>query len=312
MLIRPDISRYSVPARFAVFIGIMILCLILFSFIGLLLSIPIFQITLAKALSGEAFIPCVQNAGILKYLQLVNQLGLFVVPPLLFACFSGKTNSDFLCIRRKPSFYLILLSGLILIAGLPIIDRLLQWNELMKLPAFAKGIEQWMKDSERNAASVTELFLKTGGLKGLAANLFIMAAVPAIGEEFVFRGVLLGMLNEWTGRKIPAVIISAFVFSAIHLQFYGFLPRFVLGVYLGFLFVRSGSIWVPVFAHFVNNAITVIVAYLYFNGIMHTDYEKFGSTDSWLILAVSLMVSAILIFFFMKLPLKKEKNLPLV
>ena len=306
MLIRPDISRYNVPSRIAIFIGIMILSMILFSFLGLLLSIPLFQISLTKALSGEAFIPCVQNAGILKYLQLVNQIGLFIVPPLLFSYFSGKANPDFLCIRRKSPFILIILSGVILIAGMPLIDRLLQWNELMKLPAFLKGIEQWMKDTEQNAAIVTGLFLKTGDVKGLVANLFIMAVVPAIGEEFVFRGVLLRMLNEWTGKKVPAVIISAIIFSAIHLQFYGFLPRFVLGAYLGFLFVRSGSIWVPVFAHFVNNTITVAVAYLYFNGFIQIDYEKFGSTDSWFILTGSLIITSGFIYLFVKLAGKKD------
>ena len=306
MLLLPDLSKQSVPVRFVVFIAIMVVAMIVFSVIGLMLSIPIFHITMAQALSGEAFIPNVQNVGILKYLQLVNQLGLFVVPPLIFAWFSGKEDRDFLQIRKNPGIGLLLLSGLILIAGLPLIDRLLQWNELMKLPVFLKGVEKWMIDSEKNATVITELFLKTNDLKGLMANLFVMAVVPAIGEEFVFRGVLLKLFREWTGKKYIAILLSAAIFSAIHLQFLGFVPRFVLGIYLGYLFASSGSIWTSVFAHFVNNALTVIAAYLFYNGFIKTDYEKFGSTDSWLLLLLSLAIVSGMMFLFNRLAAKRQ------
>ena len=298
MMIKPEISRYSVPARIAILIVIMVISMILFTFLGMVSGIFIFHLSPADLVSGQTLIPSAKNADILKYFQLVDQIGLFVIPALLFAYFSRPVKADFLQIKIGVPVLSLVLAGLILFAGLPLIDKLLQWNEAMKLPAVLKGIEDWMKASESSAGLITDLFLKTGSWQGLAANLLIMAIIPAIGEEFIFRGVLLNLLSEWTKKKYLGILLSAAVFSAIHMQFYGFLPRFVLGIYLGYLFVRSGSIWVPVFAHFVNNAITVIVAFLFFKGSVSINYEKFGSTDNWIIFTASLILTSGLILVF--------------
>lgn len=308
MLIKPDISRYSVPAQLAILAMIMVVCLFLFSFAGIVSGFFIFNISLKDLYAGEALVATAANAPLLKYYQLANQIGLFIAPALLFAFYSRSGRKDLLRIRAGAPVFSFLLAGIIIFTGLPLIGQLLEWNELLKLPPALKSIEHWMRNSENNASLITDLFLQTGSWQGLAANLLIMAIVPALGEEFIFRGILQPLLREWTKSKYAAVIISAFVFSAVHLQFYGFLPRFALGLYLGYLFFKCGSIWVPVFVHFMNNAISVIVAFFFFRGLIGTDYEAFGSTDKPVVLVMSIIITAMLIYLFSVLPMKKKQE----
>jgi hypothetical protein len=107
--------------------------------------------------------------------------------------------------------------------------------------------------------------------------------------------VLVRVFAEWTGNVHLGVIIPAILFSALHLQFYGFLPRMVLGIVLGYLFVRSGSLMVPVVVHFVNNGLAVIIAFLSNRGAISMDIESFGATDNVILILASLLIS----FFIM-------------
>jgi len=127
-------------------------------------------------------------------------------------------------------------------------------------------------------------------------NLFMIAMLPALGEEFLFRGVLLRLFREWTHSTHLAVFISALLFSALHLQFYGFLPRLILGLMLGYVFVWSGSVWVPVIVHFFNNGLAVVAAWLYERGSITTDVESLGSADQpFLIVASGLMATTLML-----------------
>jgi len=113
----------------------------------------------------------------------------------------------------------------------------------------------------------------------------MIAILPAIAEEILFRGVIAKYLNEWTRNLHWAVFISAFIFAAIHLQFYGFLPRLLLGMALGYLYFWSGSLWLPIAAHFTNNFLSVVIEFLYRKQIIHTNAEDFGTNSTvWLTL----------------------------
>ena len=176
-------------------------------------------------------------------------------------------------------------------AALPLINEMVSVNEMMKLPEFLKGMEDWMKSAEEEAAKLTEVFMKMPTLSAFLFNLLMIALLPAIGEELLFRGRLQRLLKEWLKNIHVAIFISAFLFSALHMQFYGFLPRMFLGVLFGYLFYWSGSLWVPVCAHFINNGAAVIVAYLGQRGILGGDYENFGTTDSAILILLSIFVT---------------------
>lgn len=162
----------------------------------------------------------------------------------------------------------------------------------MTFPHALAGIGEWMKAKETQADQLTEIFLQVKSPGGLALNLLVIALVPAVGEELLFRGLLQRLLGEWTRNIHAGVILTAFIFSAIHLQFFGFLPRFLLGLMLGYLLEITQSLWAPVFAHFVNNATLVILFYLHYNGFITMKMENFGSSDNYFVIFFSLLLTA--------------------
>jgi membrane protease YdiL (CAAX protease family) len=95
----------------------------------------------------------------------------------------------------------------------------------------------------------------------MTINLIMIAVLPALGEEFIFRGVFQKIFCRLFGSGHIAIWITAFIFSFVHLQFFGFLPRFILGLLFGYLFYWSRTLWLPVIAHFVNNAVPTFIAY---------------------------------------------------
>jgi membrane protease YdiL (CAAX protease family) len=231
----------------------------------------------------------------LEFLQLFNALGLFVLPPFIYAYLASNNIGKTLGVYNRPKLLQLLLAGLSMFIALPLINWLAEINSSMHLPKIFSGMEAWMKQSEESAAKITSLFLKVDSISGLIYNLLLIAFLPAFGEELLFRGTLQPLLKEQTGNKVAGIVLAAVIFSALHMQFYGFLPRMMMGVYFGFLFVWTQSLWVPVFAHLVNNGTAVIVSYLYGNT---SDLETAGSTEGGLIYLVGSIIGLVAIIFW--------------
>jgi membrane protease YdiL (CAAX protease family) len=136
-----------------------------------------------------------------------------------------------------------------------------------------------MKQMEEDAKLLTEALLKMDNIRDLLFNLFLIAIIPAIGEEMFFRGVIQKKLKNILRNPHIAILITSFIFSAIHMQFFGFLPRFFLGIILGYLFYYSGSLWMPIIAHFINNALAVLLMYLPFSEKINTDISQLENTE---------------------------------
>ena len=143
------------------------------------------------------------------------------------------------------------------VAALPMISLLTEWNKGMELPSFLASMEEMMRQMEESAKEVTDQFLNTSSVGMMFVNLFVIALLPAVGEEMMFRGWLQRVLGKSVNYH-TAIWVSAFVFSAIHFQFYGFIPRMLIGAALGYLYCYTGSLWAPIIAHFTNNAAAVI------------------------------------------------------
>jgi membrane protease YdiL (CAAX protease family) len=137
-----------------------------------------------------------------------------------------------------------------------------QFNAGMMLPDWLTGVEQWMREKEDHADNLLKLIMSPVTFSGMLMNIIIIAAIPAISEELIFRGVFQRIFQNLFRSGHFAVWFVSFMFSAIHLQFYGFLPRLILGVIFGYLFLWSRNLWLPVIAHFINNAIPTAGAYL--------------------------------------------------
>lgn len=227
----------------------------------------------------------------LKLIQMITSIGIFILPPLVAAYFISANPSEYLKINKASPANSYFLAILIMVVSLPLINLAIELNEKMNLPEMLKSVEDWMRGTESKAAELTEAFLHTKSLNGLLVNIFMIALLPAIGEELFFRGYLQRIFGEWMKNVHVAIFITAIIFSTFHMQFFGFLPRAILGIMLGYLFYWSGSLWLSVVAHFFNNAAAVIVAYLHFNGHIPFDGNEIGAGDDFLL---PLLLSVIL------------------
>jgi membrane protease YdiL (CAAX protease family) len=279
---------------------LMIVCFSTVFLLGLLLAGPLFGIGLSEIISSLSDPSDEKTLQMLKYFQVIQSFGLFIIPPMLAGYFFERSSVRYVCLDRAPRWTVFLVTFILMYASLPFINWMVTVNEAMKLPDFLKGMEEWMKATEEEAAKLTEAFLKMPSPGSFLFNMVMIAMLPAIGEELLFRGLLQRLLREWLGNIHVAVFISAFLFSALHMQFFGFLPRMVLGIMFGYLFVWTGSLWVPVFAHFVNNGSAVVFSYLGQRGMLSGNYEEFGATDNTLLIAGSGVAIAALLYFIFR------------
>lgn len=243
----------------------------IFSIISIFLAPFIFGLELSDAQvifsnpSNPAY------SGALKFIQLFNSLGLFVIPPFLFLLYYKQEPLKYLQLKNGVNGRTIFFLLLIYMISIPGMEWLIKFNGQLSLPESLQGLETWMRDAEERAKELTTVFLSMDGIGDLIINLLIIAIIPAIGEELIFRGVLQKQIQKWSNNGHLAVWIAAFVFSAIHLQFYGFLPRLLLGALFGYYYLWSNNLWVPIIAHFINNATAVVISYS--TGTTNTDVE---------------------------------------
>ncbi|HYK76956.1 MAG TPA: CPBP family intramembrane glutamic endopeptidase [Daejeonella sp.] len=232
---------------------------IVFTFLGALLGALIYGTSdLFEFLAGNYK----ANIALTKLLQIASSTGMFVVPALVFARLENKNWRDYLQLNRVSGI-LLLFTVLLMFGSTPLLELSVELNKGMKLPSFLQNLEIWMQNKEAQMADLTRQLLIMKSLPVLLVNLLMLAVLPAFGEEFIFRGCLQRIFTRLTHNYHLAVWISAIIFSAIHVQFYGFFPRMLLGALFGYLLVWSKSLWLPILAHFVNNATAVITAYVY-------------------------------------------------
>lgn len=174
---------------------------------------------------------------------------------------------------------------------------IIEWNQNLHLPETLAPLEQWIRSKEKGLEGITK-YLTTFKTTGqLLVAILVIAIIPGIGEEVLFRGILQRNLSYWTGNVHLGVWLAAALFSAIHVQFLGFFPRMLLGALFGYLYVWSGNLWVPILAHFVNNGFTVLMVYLYQQKMTAMNIESTESV-SWSGVLISLIVTAGLLYYF--------------
>ena len=263
-----------------------------------LLSIP--------AMGSIALFPQPVTTEALKWVQLIQTAALFLLPPFLMAFLWTKQPLEWLKLKSETRGYGLWAIFLMLMA-LPAINLVGYFNQQMSLPAFLEPLEQWMKTSEANAAHLTEQFLSVTTFDGLIINILLMALLPAVAEELTFRGVLQRLIQTQTNESINregkrvhlAIWCSAILFSAIHMQFYGFLPRMLMGALFGYALVWTGSLWIPILMHFTNNAMAVILYFLAIrSGWDMNKVDTIGTNDTLWLGVVSLVLTIIGIYAF--------------
>ena len=231
----------------------------------------------------------------LLFMQGVQTIVLFGITALVGVWLTERENPfNQMSLNRRLSFNQVLISFFFAVAALPLIAMLAEWNKGMEFPSFLASVEEMMRQMEESAKVLTERFLNTSSVGMMFINLFVMAFLPAMCEEMLFRGWLQRILVARVNYHV-AIWVVAFVFSAIHFQFYGFVPRMLIGAALGYLFCYTGSLWAPIIAHFTNNAMAVITAFLSYNGYTSIDFDLIGTGDTWYLSVASVAVCLALI-----------------
>jgi membrane protease YdiL (CAAX protease family) len=235
------------------------------------------------------------DVGLLKLSQLILSISVIVLPPIVLAYLISTTPFNFLYLyKRTANWGDIIFVILFMIIIIPFINLLGDINHRLVLPKVFSGLEMWMKTSEDQATIITQKFLNVRNIPGLFFNIILIAIIPAIGEELYFRGAIQRVIQQWKGIKV-SIWITAIIFSTIHFQFYGFLPRMLMGAFFGYLLFWSKNLWLPIIAHFTNNVIAVIFYYFKFNGVKLPDIDSIGTGNTiW----IGLVSGAIGVFGF--------------
>mgnify|MGYP001024600752 FL=1 len=211
----------------------------------------------------------------------------FVLPAAVVAVLSSRLPAGFLKIRHAPCGIGTVIAVCTLICSIPLINSIVMWNESITLP---ESIHQYFAAMEHNAGHATAMMLGGDSVADLIIGILIVGIMAGISEELFFRGAMQGLFMSRPMNPHAAIWITAIIFSAFHMQFFGFVPRLLLGAFFGYTVYWTGSLWTAIIAHVANNSMIVTAQWLTTRHIIPTDINSFG-TDSPLYISVSLAMT---------------------
>lgn len=237
-----------------------------------------------------------ESTASLRWMIVVQDLAVFILPVVLTVIIASTTPWRYICIDTAPSVKMTALTTVSAIVSIPAMNRLVAWNESIHLPASWSGLESVLRDSENAAQAMVQQIMGGSTVWDLIAAILIVGVLTGIAEELFFRGALQRLLQSKFGNKHLAIWSAAFIFSAVHLQFFGFFPRLLMGAYFGYLVVWSGSLRLSMFAHALNNSLVVLNFWLINRNLnFGTDLNHLGdgnTAGSSIICIISLAASA--------------------
>lgn len=269
-----------------IFLALVVACMIVASVLGVIVATIFFGLGIPADL--------VDQAAYYRILQTFGSVGTFMLPPLFFSYLSERKWFSYNRMNKAPGYSRINIVIVMSLVIVPIVLALAEWNEGWRLPESMAGLEDWMRKTDEQNSELVKLMTQDSRIGILLINIFVMAVLPAIGEELMFRGTIQPFLQKWTKSPHWAIWITAFVFSAIHFQISGFIPRMILGAYLGYLFYWSGSLWLPIVAHFMHNSLSIISDFVLVHRGIDVDNMKFTDIHGWqYILGVTIVLAVI-------------------
>lgn len=284
---------------------IKILLLSSITVMALLVTVMVIAITFGRSATTE-------NAQ-LATIVLQNVL-IFIVPVIMLALVNRSIEkwpiAKTMWMSKGPSFKSILLVVLVYVLALPAMNYIVEWNQGLHLPQALSGLETTMRDMEDTAKNVTTELLTTQSWGKMILLVLLVGALTGLGEETFFRSGLLGTMRHGGVNRHVAIWTAAIIFSAIHMQFYGFIPRMLLGAWFGYLMLWCGEVWTPIIAHALNNSMVVLFTFLEKNHYITSNYiDTLGVPHNgefpWLALASAAVTAVVIVLFMAK---KKNKT----
>lgn len=258
----PALKRFSYFGQLGILAGIVSAGLVI---AGLISAIPLLFIPGAKDvfsggkenLTDKLFVP--ENAGLLRWVQFLSTVFLFFLPALVYAKICHKRSFKHLGYRNPVSISQLLIVVALMLASLPFVGMLGQLTEMMP---FSEATLKKFRIAEEEYAKQVAVIGRMDNFGDYIVSLFMLAILPAVFEETLFRGGMQNLLSRWTRLPILAIIITSIVFSAIHFSYLGFLSRFALSFILGWMYYRTGNLWLSIIGHVTNNAVALTVLYI--------------------------------------------------
>jgi len=259
--------------------GLVLVCLVVFSFLSIIGANILFGVNLLKNPDVASQLSNPKMISALKFMQTFQAIGIFIIPSLIFLQFFKNKNENWIALSNVPNLYQLVLILICIICLSPTINLLAELNSKIPFP-------QWVYDSEEEALKITKAFLDMKSVLALFINLFVVAILPGIGEELLFRGVLQNVLKKIFSNYHISIWITAIIFSAMHIQFLGFIPRMLLGALFGYIYVWSGSLWISMIAHFINNGAAVLMGYFISINSLDASLDTMGSNykELWIVI----------------------------
>ncbi|MFR9165333.1 MAG: lysostaphin resistance A-like protein [Dysgonomonas sp.] len=295
--------------KFTLFQGmsswVQLLFLILFAFVGIFIGSFVSAIIAVFFSEGDmnpatALLAAMQSVDFLRISQFIQQIFIFLIPALLCAYLFNQNGTAYLKINKPVDIKILALAIILIFVVQPLISFTAYYNQQFRLPEFMSGIEVWMKSLEEANALLMAKLLSGTSVSSLLINLLIVAVMAGLVEEFFFRGSLQQIFEKIIRNNHVAVWVTAFIFSAIHMQFYGFVPRLLLGALLGYLFVWSGNLWIPVVVHFINNAFSVLLYRFCYGTAEYDKIENMGTENTWWLSVISLVLTVAILVYMSK------------
>ncbi len=292
----------SYPAAFLILTGLLLVSFVVGSFAGA----AVWAAMTGKdilTMQTEMFDP--KYVNVIRVVQLVSTFFIFFVPAIITASILNRKPFRFLGYNDWFDAKTAGITLLVMLVSLPLVGALTELNKMIPVPASMETLFRQMEDAYEKQVKIMS---KMDGIGDYFLSIIVMALGPAIFEETFFRGALQNILHKWSGRKWMPLIITSLVFSAIHFSYYGFIPRMALGIILGLLYLRSGSLWMSILAHFINNAFVVTVIF-YLTSQGRSIEDAMEETDPLWVGAIALVAIVCLFMYYKKFSedVKKRK-----
>lgn len=292
--IKPDLSRIN-----WIYLLAFVAAGTLFGFlVGYLLSIIFFGPDTVRELSF-VLPKDSEKIAALKLMQCFNHAGMFLLPSLFWLILiRGKyfyRDLNNLTTNGYKIIWITLISILISYTTLPLISFMYSWNQEFIEEILSGRFQDWLLGLESNSDRLLVAFSTDTSFGGFVVNLIMMAFLPAIGEELLFRGIIQRELTNSIHKPYLAIVLTSLLFSTVHFEFAGFIPRFLLSFILGFLFMKSGSLAFPILTHFLNNASVVVASYINQTPIGGDPIKSTSYGESLSLLILSVVVSILLL-----------------
>lgn len=254
--------------------------------------------------------------GIIKKPQAAMQIAmlfqdifLFIFPAILTALLATRLPARLLAIRKVKSWNALLLAVATLLCSIPAMNAIVEWNQNLHLPAGLEGLETAIRNLEDSANAAIQTLMAGANITSVILSVLIIGVMAGFSEELFFRGAMQRLLTAQIRRPATAIWITAVIFSVLHFQFFGFIPRVLLGAFFGYMLYWSGSIWVPIALHVLNNSMVVVSSWWTANHEEATaTLEEIGTSASGSMQWISVTVSAVLTLLLLYITFRACKS----